>query len=69
MSINKNEEYIYQVHPLVEGLDGERLVVDAGEAVDQVSAEGRVDTFRRKLSQAWTVVGPRAPESVEMKIL
>ena len=52
-----------QVHPLVEGLDGERVVVDSGETVDQVSAQGRVHAVRRKLAKAWTVVGPCSPET------
>ena len=57
-----SKHLFYQVHPLIEWLDGGRLVVDSGEAVDQVSAEGRVDAIRAEPALTGPVVGPCTPE-------
>ena len=45
----------------VEGHDGEGVVVEAGEAVDEVGAEGRVYVLRGELAPVRPVVSPGAP--------
>ena len=51
----------YQIHPWIQGSDFRAIFVKARKAVDQVSAEGRVDIFWGELSPGEPIVGPRTP--------